>query len=207
MAELVNSVFIKIYYWVLLSGLFYIGCVLGIGIFGLLPSLITVLSIHRYAKGNYQLIRFKHFLNEFKVNLRENWLWSSLYFISILLVLWGIWFTSQFKGIIFLISLSIQAAFCLILIHSLGAHAQLKQVIEASSFDFFKLSLIHFFITPRITVLNLIFNLASLMLIFIMPAVAFLFLMPIWLNIFTPIYNKAFIERGWVNESESFISE
>lgn len=207
MAELVNNVFTKIYYWIVLSGLFYIGCMLGMGIFGLLPSLITIRSIHHQAKGNYQLIRFNHFWKEFKENLSRQWFQSAVYIVSILLILWGIWFTSQFKGIIFLVSLFIQAALCLILIHSLGAQAQLEQVIEASSLNLFKLSMIHFFITPKITILNLIFNFIGLVLMFLIPAVAWLFFIPIWINIFTPIYTNAFIERGWVNESENFISE
>lgn len=207
MAELVNNVFTKIYYWIVLSALFYMGCILGAGIFGALPSLITTLLIHRHAQGNYQLIRFNHFWSEYKVNLKETWLWSCMYIMSILLILWGIWFTSQFKGIIFLISLTIQATVSLILIQSLGAHAQLNQVIEASSLDLFKLSLIHFFITPKITLLNVVYNFIGLVLVFLMPALAFMFLIPIWLGIFTPLYNNVFIERGWVNEEENFVSE
>lgn len=207
MANFVTNIMSKIYYWIILSGYFYLGLFLGLGIFGFLPSLTTVVSLHLEADNQFQLIRFKDYWKQYKWNFKQAWGDSLFYSIAIALILWMIWFTSQFQGFIFLVSIVIQLGIFVILCLSLLAEAQLRQGIDSDFLNFKKLAFIQFFSFPKTTFSNLVYGFFIMMTLVTMPAIVFFFAVPIWVNLFTRLYQKSYVESGWIDESREYLPE
>lgn len=207
MANFVTNIISKIYYWIVLSGYFYLGLFLGLGIFGVLPSLTAVVSLHMEADNQFQMIRFKDYWREYKWNLKQSWGDSLFYSIAITLILWMIWFTSQFQGFIFLMSIVIQLGIFVILSFSLLAEAQLRQGIDSNFFNFKKLAFIQFFSFPKLTFTNLVYGFFVMMTLITMPAIVFFFAISIWVSLFTLMYQQTYIESGWIDEPREYLSK
>lgn len=182
-----NDAIHRIYYFLKLNLMVVMGFLMG----GCILSSLTVgISLHLEAKNNAALLTFKKWwqkvLSEYKQTALISWLYNLLF----ILLLWALFVTSQFKGLLFLMSWFVQVALLVGGVLAMLAEAQLRQYYEGDQWQITKLAWMQMFMSPKANlgtfVLGFILGLLSLQF----PAIIFLTGWAIWISFMTSIYFK-----------------
>ncbi|MDO4431704.1 MAG: hypothetical protein Q4B80_00180 [Aerococcaceae bacterium] len=199
MENMVNSAIHRMYYWLKLSTIFVMCVLAGAILFGAMAAITTVVDLHATANGNAQALSFSKSWQQFRNYLSKSY-GSSLFYEGILLFLgWLLWFTSQFKGVMFLLALSVQVTFFIAVLLAFLAEARLRYYYSAGRFqDFVKLAFIQLATCPKANVGTLLYGGLSLVVLSQYPAVVFFFGVAVWENVFHTLYRDEWIARGLI---------
>lgn len=180
----------RIYYMLKLNTFILLGIICG----GCVLSSLTVgVSLHQAAKNESSLLTLKNwwqlFLKELSITAFASWMYNLCCFV----LLWAIWFTSQFIGIVFLMAWIIQVALFVFTILSLFAEAHLRTYVEGNWVQILKLAWIQVFMTPQANMSTLLIWIVIIIAGSQVPAVAFFWGFGVWISLMTSLYRKEWI--------------
>lgn len=182
-----NDAIHRIYYMLKLNTMIILGILCG----GCVLTALTVgISEHYRAKGVSTLLSFKNWWKQFIIEIKVTGIISWVYNLLSLFLLWALWFTSQFKGLIFFSAWLIQLSLLFSTLLAMMAESQLRQYYEGNWRDLFKLSWIQIFMTPRANFYT--FGLWIIMSIvgYQFPAISAFWCFGIWISYTSEIYTK-----------------
>lgn len=193
MEEHINDFIHKIYYFLKLSLLVNLGWLLG---FCGLTALAAAVDTHQAAQNQEGQLSIRYWWQTYKAIFKVTWHLSWAYNLTSIFLLWLIWFTSQFKGLVFLMALFIQIAALGLVILTAVIHANLYPYIEASIKNQVSLAVSLAFVT---TIPNILFfaYLVFIALVFrAMPALVVFLGSGLAIRIFHPLYLKYWRDLG-----------
>lgn len=182
-----NDAIHRIYYFLKLNLMVVMGFLMG----GCILSSLTVgISLHLEAQNNAALLTFKKWwqkvLSEYKQTAWISWFYNLLF----ILLLWALFVTSQFKGLLFLMSWFVQVAMLIGCVLAMLAEAQLRQYYEGDQWQITKLAWMQMFMSPKANLGTLVLGFILGLLSIQFPAVIFLTGWAIWISFMTSIYFK-----------------
>lgn len=161
-----------VYYCFKLSMMFWLS--LSLGLCGL-STLMAIGHVKQISQNQPSLLTWQSWKNCFFPILKSTWWQSWTYTIVLWFLVWLIWFTSQFMGIIFLIGIFIQASFFLIVLLTLIGHGLLTTYVESSPINYLKLAFMQVFIATKANAMILFYLVMCLMIGQYFPAIIFFF--------------------------------
>lgn len=182
-----NDTIHRIYYLLKLNFFILLGNLLG-GCF--LSVLNASITSHREVKGNATLLTFKMWWQHFIVALKQTWWVSWAYNLVVLTLIWALFFTSQFKGVIFFASWLIQLTLLGLVLLALHAHAQLLQYMEGNQLAIAKLALIQVFMAPKVNIGTLFYGMILIAIGSQWPALVVFFASSFWIYLTTNLYYR-----------------
>lgn len=182
-----NNAIHRTYYMLKLNIMVLIGIVCGGCV---LSSITAAITVHKEANHVSGLLHFRQWWKTFVQELKVTGCISWAYNVWFILILWALWFTSQFKGLIFLAAWLVQLAVLVLSFLAVLAEANLRQYYEGNAFEILKLSWIQLFMSPKANFATLLLWIVLSLLLIQAPAVVGFWGFGVWISFTSSLYAK-----------------